>query len=57
MRSHTSVGIRIFAALARAGINVETISTSEVRVNVAVEGYKGQTALEVLRKEFADVQK
>ncbi len=56
LRSHTSVGIRMFAALARAEINVEMISTSEVRVNVAVEGGKGQQALEALRKEFADVQ-
>ena len=46
----------MFAALARAEINVEMISTSEVRVNVAVEGGKGQQALEALRKEFADVQ-
>ncbi len=56
MRSHTSVGIRMFTALARAGINVEMISTSEVRVNVAVEGGKGRQALEVLQEEFADVQ-
>jgi len=56
MRSHTSVGIRMFAALTRAEINVEMISTSEVRVNVAVEGDKGRKALEVLQKEFADVQ-
>ncbi|MEQ9379310.1 MAG: aspartate kinase [Pirellulales bacterium] len=56
MRSHTSVGIRMFSALARAGINVEMISTSEVRVNVAVEGPQGQQALKALQEEFADVQ-
>ena len=33
LRSHTSVAIRMFRALAEAGINLELISTSEVQVN------------------------
>ncbi|MGC3966414.1 MAG: hypothetical protein QM775_03295 [Pirellulales bacterium] len=40
MRSHTGVAIRMFRALAEAGINVEMINTSEVRVNVVVDGAK-----------------
>ncbi len=38
MRSHTGVAIRMFEALAAAGINVEMVNTSEVRVNVVVDG-------------------
>ncbi len=57
MRSHTSVAIRMFSALAAANINVEMISTSEVRVNVVVDGADGEAALAALQKEFADVQR
>ena len=56
MRSHTEVAIRMFKALAAAGINVDMINTSEVRVNVVVDGEAGQRALEVLESEFADVR-
>jgi aspartate kinase len=54
MRSHTSVASRLFQSLAAVGINVDMISTSVMRVNVVVEGSCGKTALETLRKEFAD---
>ena len=52
LRSHTSVAIRMFRSLADAGINVEMISTSEVRVNVVVDGSHGATALTELRLAF-----
>ena len=53
MKSHTSVASRMFSSLSAAGINVDMISTSEVRVNVVVEGREGERALAVLKKEFA----
>ncbi len=56
MRSHTEVAIRTFRCLAEAGINVGMISTSEVRVNVVVEGQHGQQALVCLQKVFADAR-
>jgi len=55
MRSQTSLSKRLFQSLAAAGVNVEMINTSEVRLNVVVDGAAGPTAAEVLRKEFADV--
>jgi aspartate kinase len=55
MRSQTSVAKRLFQSLASAGINVEMINTSEVRLNVVVDGAEGQKAVEVLRNEFSDV--
>ena len=54
LRSHTSVAIRMFKALAQAGINVEMINTSEVRVNVVVDGAKGKQALESLENASAN---
>ncbi len=54
MRSHTSVAQRTFQSLADNGINVEMISTSEVRMNVVVDGQHGHKALELLQKEFKD---
>lgn len=53
LRSHTAVGIAMFRALAEAGINVETINTSEVRVNVVVDSADGERALTCLKNEFA----
>lgn len=54
LRSHTGVAIRMFKALAEANINVLMINTSELRVNVVVDGKDGQRGLEVLRSAFAD---
>ncbi len=55
LRSHTGVAIRMFRSLAEVGINVEMINTSEVRVNVVVNGSQGEKALAQLQKAFADV--
>ena len=54
MRSHTGVALRTARSLSERGINVEMISTSEVRMNVVVDGQHGQKALEILKQEFAD---
>jgi aspartate kinase len=55
LRSHTGVAIRMFRALAEARINVGMINTSEVRVNVVVDGSDGERSLECLQQAFADV--
>ncbi len=54
LRSHTQVAIRTFRCLAESGINIDLISTSEVRVNVVVDGRHGQQALKCLQAAFAD---
>jgi aspartate kinase len=54
MRSHTGVANRMFQSLADAGINVDMISTSEVRLNAVIDGEQGQKGLDALRREFAD---
>ena len=55
LRSHTGVAIRMFKALSEADINVKMISTSEVRVNVIVDGDQADKALACLNEAFADV--
>jgi aspartate kinase len=55
LRTHVGVAIRMFRALAEAGINVEMINTSEVRVNVVVDGAAGERGLAQLQAAFADV--
>jgi aspartate kinase len=45
----------MFKALNEAGINVEMVSTSEVRVNVVVNAKQGEAGLAALKKAFADV--
>ncbi len=57
LRTHTGVAIRMFKALAEAGINLEMINTSEVRVNVVVDGLAGEKGLAKLQAAFADVLK
>jgi aspartate kinase len=57
LRTHTGVAIRMFKALAEAGINLEMINTSEVRVNVVVEGVAGEKGLKQLQTAFADVMR
>ena len=55
MRSHTGVAIRSFQSLATEGINVEMVNTSEVRINLVIDGNSGRQGLEALGKAFADV--
>jgi aspartate kinase len=57
LRTHTGVAIRMFKALSEAGINLEMINTSEVRVNVVVDGAAGEKGLARLQAAFADVLK
>jgi aspartate kinase len=56
LRSHTEVAIRTFRCLAQAGINVDMINTSEVRVNVVVDGKHGKKALSCLQEVFKDAR-
>jgi len=56
MRSHTDVAIRMFRALAEAGINVEMINTSEVRVNVVIDGAHSEKGLACLKAAYADAR-
>ena len=55
LHSRTDVAIRMFRSLSAAGINVALINTSEVRVNVIIDGKQGRDGLKCLHEAFADV--
>jgi aspartate kinase len=52
IRSHAGVADRLFKPLADEGINIDLVSTSEVRLNVIVAAEQGEQALRILRKAF-----
>jgi aspartate kinase len=54
LRSHTSVAIGMFEVLGAAGINVEMINTSELRVNVVIASANGPKAIAAVREKFRD---
>jgi aspartate kinase len=52
MRSHSGVASKMFGALAKHKINIEMISTSEIKISCVVEGRKGKEAVRAIHKEF-----
>jgi aspartate kinase len=52
IRSHAGVADRLFKPLADEGINIDLVSTSEVRLNVIVAAEQGERSLAVLRRAF-----
>jgi aspartate kinase len=52
MRSHPGVSATLFGALADAGVNIEMISTSEIRISVVVRGEDVDTAVNAVHSAF-----
>jgi aspartate kinase len=52
MRSHPGVTAKFFGALAEAGVNIQMISTSEIRISVVVSQDDVDTAVNVTHKAF-----
>jgi aspartate kinase len=52
MRSHPGVSASFFAALAEAGINVEMISTSEIRISVITRDTDLDAAVRAVHNAF-----
>jgi aspartate kinase len=52
MRTHPGVTARFLTALADAGINVEMISTSQIRISVVVREDELSTAVSALHRAF-----
>ena len=53
MRTHTGVATAMFQALAQAGINIEMITTSEIKVSVLVKRTAATEALRAVHRAFA----
>ena len=52
MRSHPGITATFFAALASAGVNIEMISTSEIRISVIVDERQIDTAVQATHTAF-----
>src|SRR5690606_41749731 len=52
MRSHPGVAAKFFAALGDAGVNIEMISTSEIRVSVVCRDTDLDTAVRAVHEAF-----
>ena len=56
MRSHAGVAAKMFEVLAREGINIEMISTSEIKISVVIEAKHADLAVRVLHDAFVEKQ-
>ena len=52
MRTHTGVATTMFEALAAAGINIQMITTSEIKISVLVDRASAALALRTVHKAF-----
>jgi len=52
MKSHSGVAANMFAALAEKGINIEMISTSEIKISVVVDKKRGEDAVRAIHAKF-----
>lgn len=53
MYSYPGVAAKMFASLAKAGINIEMISTSEIKISCVIKQKDADNAVRILHKEFS----
>ncbi|HEX8897400.1 MAG TPA: aspartate kinase [Chthoniobacterales bacterium] len=52
MRSHSGVAARLFDCLGKGGINIQLISTSEIKIAVIIDGDDADRAAQLTHQEF-----
>jgi len=52
MRSHSGVAAKMFETLANEGVNIDMISTSEIKISVVIDLAKGEQAMRAVHKAF-----
>jgi aspartate kinase len=52
MKSHTGVAAKLFETLAREGINIDMISTSEIKISVVIDLAKAEQAVKAVHAAF-----
>lgn len=52
MRTHPGIAAQMFRALADAGVNLDMISTSPIRISCVIEAIQAPTAVRALHKSF-----
>lgn len=56
MRTHAGIAARMFEVLAREGINIEMISTSEIKISVVIDEQHKERAINVLHEALIEKQ-
>jgi aspartate kinase len=56
MRTHAGVAAKMFEVLAAEGINIEMISTSEIKISVVIDAKYSELAVRVLHEAFIGKQ-
>ncbi|MGD9763161.1 MAG: aspartate kinase [Candidatus Binatia bacterium] len=54
MRSHAGVAARMFETLASEGINIQMISTSEIKISVVIDAKYGELAVRALHRALIE---
>jgi len=57
MKSHAGVAGKMFEVLAQDGVNIDMISTSEIKISVVIELAKGEQAMKAVHAAFVVTQK
>jgi aspartate kinase len=52
MKSHTGVAAKMFEALAKIGVNIDMISTSEIKISVVIDGARAEQAAREVHAAF-----
>jgi aspartate kinase len=52
MKSHTGVAGKLFETLAKEGVNIDMISTSEIKISVVIDLVKGEQAMKAVHAAF-----
>lgn len=54
MKSHSGVAAKMFDVLATEGINIDMISTSEIKISVVIDLAKGEAATRAIHRAFLE---
>jgi aspartate kinase len=52
MKSHTGVAGKLFETLAKESVNIDMISTSEIKISVVIDLAKGEAAMKAVHAAF-----
>jgi aspartate kinase len=52
MKSHTGVAAKLFETLAKEDVNIDMISTSEIKISVVIDLAKGEAAMKAVHAAF-----
>jgi aspartate kinase len=52
MRTHAGIASSAFKALSEAGINIQMISTSEIKITIVIQEKETDQAVNALHSEF-----